>query len=201
MTDINFEQSALERQNVLNNQLAVNTIIKNLDIKGFIFEGELKFTRKAVTDYLEIDDRTIVNYLANFEGELKSNGYLIYKGQKLKEIKEKLGTEIDFGSKTTQLGLFNFKAFLNLSMLLKEGNKAREIRSLILNIVIGVDHDKLDAYLAPMDVEDFERFLHNMDLKEIRDQKRQSVTKSPKLEFSQSKLSEEEFDEVIGGVK
>ncbi len=142
MTDIKFEQSALERQNVLNNKLAVNAIVESLDIKGFIFEGELKFTRKQVVDYLEIDDSTLVRYLTANSEELLSNGYKVYKGQKLKEIKDLFDlTGIDAGQinpKTPNLGLFNFKAFLNLAMLLKEGDKAREVRSLILNTVIGV---------------------------------------------------------------
>ncbi|HEX2955630.1 MAG TPA: DNA-binding protein, partial [Chitinispirillaceae bacterium] len=39
-------------------------------------------------------------------------------------------------TKTTQLGLFNFRSFLNLAMLLVESEKARLLRSKMLDIVI-----------------------------------------------------------------
>lgn len=43
---------------------------------------------------------------------------------------------INVGSKTTPLGLFNFRAFLNIGMLLTESEKAKMMRSKILDIVI-----------------------------------------------------------------
>jgi hypothetical protein len=39
-------------------------------------------------------------------------------------------------SKTTQLGLFNFRAVLNIGMLLTESEKAKQVRTRILDIVI-----------------------------------------------------------------
>ena len=146
MTNKNFEDSAVERKNVLNNQVALNEIVNKLDLKGFIFEGELKFTRKYVADYLEVDDSTIIRYLNSAGNELETSGYKAYKGQKLKEVKEKFAPLIDAGSKTTQLGLFNFKAFINLAMLLKEGEKARYIRSLIINVFLEVLDEKLGKH-------------------------------------------------------
>lgn len=46
------------------------------------------------------------------------------------------GNETDFVTKTTVLGIFNFRSFLNLSMLLTSSDKAKELRSVILDIVI-----------------------------------------------------------------
>lgn len=43
---------------------------------------------------------------------------------------------INVGSKTTQLGLFNFRAVLNVGMLLTESEKAKQVRARILDIVI-----------------------------------------------------------------
>lgn len=49
----------------------------------------------------------------------------------LKELKFHFAHEIDFASRTTQLGLFDFRAFLNLGMLLLESEKAKEYKDLI----------------------------------------------------------------------
>ena len=49
---------------------------------------------------------------------------------------------VNVGSKTTQLGLFNFRSFLNIGMLLAESEKAKALRSAILDIVIAIINEK-----------------------------------------------------------
>ncbi|MCK9399018.1 MAG: hypothetical protein M0Q51_03345 [Bacteroidales bacterium] len=51
---------------------------------------------------------------------LKHNGYILTKGNQLKDFKLQFAHLIDKANKTRQLGLFNFRALLNLSMLLVE---------------------------------------------------------------------------------
>ena len=46
------------------------------------------------------------------------------------------------GSKISVLGIFSFRAFLNLGMLLTESEKAKVLRSMILDIVIDVMNQK-----------------------------------------------------------
>ena len=60
----------------------------------------------------------------------------------LKEIKLYFAHEIDFASKTTQLGLFDFRSFLNIGMLLSESERAKQLRSIILDIVIATINEK-----------------------------------------------------------
>ena len=66
--------SAIERQNVLNNNMAISSIQKALDIEAFLFEGSYYLTKQMVADFYEVDTRTIENYLASNEEELKHNG-------------------------------------------------------------------------------------------------------------------------------
>ena len=80
-----------------------------------------------VADYFEVDVRTIDNYLSNYEEGLKHNGYVLCKGKMLKEFKLRFAHEIDFASKTTQLGLFDFRPFLNIGMLLNDSDKAKKL--------------------------------------------------------------------------
>jgi len=61
--------------------------------------------------------------LENYADELKHNGYVLIRGNTLKELKLHFAYVINVGSKTTQLGLFNFRSFLNLGMLLKESER------------------------------------------------------------------------------
>lgn len=134
--------SNIDRQNILNNRYALSQIQEYVGLPGMLFENEYRFTKEMVARFFEIDDRTIQRYLEQFEEELKHNGYILIKGKALKQFKLQFGHVINVQTKTTVLGLFNFRAFLNLSMLLKESEKARHLRSKILDIVIHTINEK-----------------------------------------------------------
>jgi hypothetical protein len=136
----NLTDSSVTRQNILNNPLAVQEIQKAVGIKGILFENEYKFLFREMTDFFEVTERTIRECIAKNEKELSKNGYEVLKGKRLIDFKlvssKVSGSEIDFTTKTTVLGIFNFRAFLNVAMLLTDSEKARELRSVILDIVI-----------------------------------------------------------------
>ena len=135
-------QANIERQNVLNNRIAVEKIANTLNVSGMLFQGEYRFTKQMVADFYQVDTSTIDRYLSNFSDELKHNGYILSKGKQLKEFKLQFAHVINEVSKTTQLGLFNFRSFLNIGMLLTESEKAKQVRSVILDIVIGSINEK-----------------------------------------------------------
>lgn len=135
--------SAIDRQNILNNKKALDNIQTYLGITGMLFQGEYKFTRQQISDFYAIDNSTIDRYLSQNEEELKHNGYINLKGKALKEFKEEFGWMLQEGAKAPQLGMFNFRSFLNLGMLLTESEKAKALRSKILDIVIDTLNQKL----------------------------------------------------------
>lgn len=134
--------SQIERQNILNNRMAIARIQEALDIEAYQFEGKYYMTKQMVANFYEVEVRTVDNYLASNEAELKHNGYILCRGKQLKEFKLQFGHENSFMSKTTQLGLFDFRSFLNLGMLLAESERARQVRSFILDVVISTINEK-----------------------------------------------------------
>lgn len=134
--------SNIERQNVLNNRFAVQKLQERLDIEGMFFDGEYWLTKRMVADFYGVDTSTIDRYLSANEDELKHNGYVLCKGKILKEFKLQFAHLINEASKTTQLGLFNFRSFLNVGMLLTESERAKALRSAILDIVIATINEK-----------------------------------------------------------
>lgn len=128
--------SNIHRQNILNNRFAVNDIQEYLGIEGMLFEGEFKFTKAIVADFYDIDISTIDRYLSKYADELKHNGYVLIKGKTLKAFKLQFGHLINEATKTTVLGVFNFRSFINLGMLLVESQNAKLLRTKILDIVI-----------------------------------------------------------------
>lgn len=134
--------SATDRQNVLNNPYALAEIEKAAGIQGIRFEGKSVVLKEQVAAFFEVTVRTVENYLEEFSDELANNGYEVVKGNRLKALKLAIQSldvpETDFGNiaKTPQLAVFDFRAFLNLAMLIRESDRARLLRQAILDIVI-----------------------------------------------------------------
>ncbi|MEI8108616.1 MAG: DNA-binding protein [Verrucomicrobiota bacterium] len=132
--------SEIDRQNILNNPYALAEIEKAAGIQGIPFEGRTVVLKEQVASFFEVTPRTVDNYLEKFAPELERNGYEVLRGNRLKimklAIQGALGHEADFVTKTTVLGVFDFRAFLNLAMLMTESHRAGLVRQMILDIVI-----------------------------------------------------------------
>jgi len=138
--------SKIDRQNILNNQYALEEIRNAVGLEGILFEGEYKFIKGQVSSFFEVDPRTIDRYLEIFSEELSQNGYEVLRGKRLQEFKLALKStdvnDIDVVNKAPQLGAFNFRSYLNLAMLLTESVRAKILRSVILDIVIDTVNKK-----------------------------------------------------------
>lgn len=128
--------SSIDRQNILNNREALDSIRDYLGVTGILLENEMKFTKQQIADFYVIDVSTIERYLSSNENELRTNGYKLVVGNELREFKAKYPHLLGESSNTARIGLFNFRSFLNLGMLLQESEKAKALRSKVLDIVI-----------------------------------------------------------------
>ena len=137
MSDLTTAQH--QRQNILNNRYALQAAEQHLGLGGLAYAGETVFTKQQVTALFDISDATVERYLAQHGDELKANGYQLLRGKSLKEFKELMDVTLtNEGNKAPVLGLFNFRAVLNLAMLLTESERAKAIRSRLLDIVMDV---------------------------------------------------------------
>ncbi len=143
--------SNIDRQNILNNTLAIQEIQEQIWMKWFHFEWKIWFTKKQVTEFFEVTRKTIDNYLEANNDELRKNWYEVFTGKRLKEAKDEFKRETDYplyeddfglDSAKSNLWLFDFRSFLNLWMLLVESEKARELRQIILDITIDTINKK-----------------------------------------------------------
>jgi hypothetical protein len=134
--------SAVDRQNILNNPYALAEIEKAAGIRGIPFEGKTVVLKEQVAAFFEVTLRTVENYLEQNAEELARNGYEVLKGKRLKALKLGIQAmdvpETDFGNilKAPQLGVFGFQTFLNVAMLMRESERAGLLRKAILDIVI-----------------------------------------------------------------
>ena len=134
--------SAIDRQNILNNPYALEEVERAAGLRGIPFEGKSVVLKEQVAVFFEVTLRTVENYLERHSEELTRNGYEVLRGKRLKSFKIALSEhdvpETDFGNiaKSPQLSILDFRAFLNLAMLLAESARAKLLRQAILDIVI-----------------------------------------------------------------
>jgi hypothetical protein len=142
--------SPIARQNVLNNSYALEKVEIHLELGGLEFEGLTIFTKAQVAELLAVDERTVDRYLSNFGDELKANGYRILKGKTLKNIKLAYVNDTNvvdiIDPKAPSLGIFTYRAMLNMTMLITESDRARAIRGRMLDIVIDVMAEKAGGH-------------------------------------------------------
>lgn len=137
--------SRIDRQNILNNEIAVEEIQEKSGVEGIFWEGKIFVTREMTANFFEVDIRTISRYIEQNNDELVANGYEVLKGKRLKSFLETVksfGKDINVPTKTTVLGVFDFRAFLDLAMLISESDRARALRQLMLDIVIDLINRK-----------------------------------------------------------
>ncbi len=139
--DNNLTNSNVARQNVLNNQYALSEVEKVIGLRGVVFEGEVKFTKAQIASFFEVTERSIDNVIRNNEAEIVKNGYDVIDGNRLIEykiaVKRQFDDEINFVIKiNNKLGVFNFRSFINVAMLLTRSERAKEVRSVVLDIVL-----------------------------------------------------------------
>jgi hypothetical protein len=160
--------SGLDRKNILNNSVAIQEVYQQIGFFGFKHDGKFRYTKQQLADYYEVDTRTIERVVENHKEEIVESGYEIYTGFKLTDFKNKISdfikktnegdhvpdigvgnmvqsfeSEVDSLSKTPQLAVFTYRAFLNVGMLLTGSEKAQNLRSAILDIVIDVLNQKI----------------------------------------------------------
>ncbi len=142
----NLINSRLDRQNILNNEIAVEEIQKTSNIKTVFWNEKYYLTKDMVADYFQVDVRTIERYISNYSDELSANGFELLKGKKLTEFIEAynaaFATDINVARKIRSISVFDFRSFLNTAMLLSESDKARSLRQLMLDIVIDIINRK-----------------------------------------------------------
>jgi len=207
---VNLTDSAIDRQNILNNPEFLENIQKFLGITGMLYDNEYRFTTAQIADFYEVSTKTIKRYIESSEKELTHNGYCVLKGKKLKEFKDSFAHLIyadidnDFErdidvplkkeetdkqklSKLRSLGVFNFRAFLNIGMLLSESERAKSIRSTILDIVIDSLNEKVGGQTKYINQRDEEYFV--AILREPQYRKEFTSALSKYLEMGNAKYS------------
>lgn len=96
--------------------MALPKIQESLDMKFYEFQGRYFITKQMVADYYDVEERTIEWILKVNEVEIRNNGYSVLNGEELKDFMSRYVGDIDVTHKVVNLGIFDFRSFLNHNM-------------------------------------------------------------------------------------
>jgi len=134
-----------DRQSILNNQWALKVIEQHLDLKAPVIEDEIRLSTQQVALFYDVDERTIRRYVEKHGEELSRNWYELFVWERLKKAKEVYVQDmnvLNINKKSPQVWFFTFRSFLNIWMLLKESEVAKQLRQTILDIVMNYLNEK-----------------------------------------------------------
>ncbi|MCD0482230.1 hypothetical protein LO771_07335 [Streptacidiphilus sp. ASG 303] len=104
-------------------------------------------TTRLVADYFEVGEEAVKSIVKRHREELRSNGYQMLQGV---ELRRYLGSTTDLSSVPGRgLALFPRRAVLNVAMLLRDSEVARQVRTHLLDLAEPArPSSALDAYVA-----------------------------------------------------
>lgn len=106
----------------------------------------LHVTTDLVADYYEVHPDAVEACVRDNRTEVEGNGYRVLTGDRLSAFKAECG----YRSRAPRLGLFTRRALLNVGLLLRESEVAKQVRSLLLDVeadssIAGFDVTTLDG--------------------------------------------------------
>lgn len=135
-------ESYLDRKNILNNRIVIEEAEKIYNINGIRFNDKQVYSNDQIARFFEVDLRTIERIIESHREELEENDLEVLTRSKLAKFKkvvlEHPESDINIGSNTRNFSISTFRTLLNFAMLLKTSEKARLVRSRILDIVLEV---------------------------------------------------------------
>ncbi|WP_146258980.1 restriction endonuclease [Streptomyces tateyamensis] len=102
-------------------------------------------TTEGVAAYFEVPVQAIHSLVYDHRAELSSNGYGVLSGARLASFKEVSRIQ----SRAKSLALFTRRTVLNVAMLLKESDVARQVRFHLLNVEEQARQVPVDNWGAP----------------------------------------------------
>ncbi|MFI0964292.1 restriction endonuclease [Streptomyces sp. NPDC021080] len=114
-----LRESALERTEVLDRVKALTLLPDGMHV-----------TTAMVAAYFEVGLEAVKSLAKDHRAELETNGYRLLTGDELRSFKNLSGIQ----SRTRSLALFSRRAVLNVAMLLRDSEVARQVRTYLLDM-------------------------------------------------------------------
>ncbi|WP_055528103.1 restriction endonuclease [Streptomyces graminilatus] len=123
------ETALLESKTLRDSALERTDVLDRVKVLSLLPDG-MHVTTAMVATYFQVGIKAIRSLVLDHNAELQSNGYLVLTGPELSSFKELSGIQ----SHTRHLALFSRRAVLNVAMLLRDSEVARQVRVYLLDM-------------------------------------------------------------------
>ena len=100
-----------------------------------VWQGSGIATTEQMADYYEVTVETVKTVLLRNREELESDGVREIKGKELKALHSQGSDNLNLPEKTTRLNIWTPRSALRLGMLLRDSAIAKQVRTLLLDLV------------------------------------------------------------------
>ncbi|MFE1323504.1 restriction endonuclease [Streptomyces sp. NPDC058741] len=123
------ERALLESQTLRSSVLERTDVLDKVKTLSLLPDG-LHVTTAMVAAYFEVGLEAVKSLVKDHRTELEASGYHLLTGEELRFFKNLSGTQ----SRTRSLALFPRRAVLNVAMLLRDSEVARQVRVYLLDM-------------------------------------------------------------------
>ncbi|MFD4503486.1 restriction endonuclease [Streptomyces sp. NPDC058457] len=123
------ESALLESKSLRSSVLDRTDVLDKVKALSLLPDG-MHVTTALVAAYFEVGLEAIKSLVKDHRAELETNGYRLLAGEELRSFKNLSGIH----SRTRSLALFSRRAVLNVAMLLRDSEIARQVRVYLLDM-------------------------------------------------------------------
>ncbi|WP_406270729.1 restriction endonuclease [Streptomyces sp. NBC_00191] len=125
-----IDQTALLESKSLRTSVATHTdVLDKVKALSLLPDG-MHVTTAMVAAYFQVGINAVRSLVLDHREEIEANGYRVLSGAELSSFKELSGIQ----SHTPSLALFSRRAVLNVAMLLRDSEVARQVRTYLLDM-------------------------------------------------------------------
>lgn len=149
--NLNIAEAALTESATLRDQYTDTSVLDRVKVVPTL-PDDLHLTTEMVATFYDVDKEAVKSLVKDNRDELSRNGLRVLRGSELKQLKEELagqgskvleGPSID--PKVSQLTLFNRRTLLNVGMLLRDSEVAKQVRMYLLEVEESATAEQKDS--------------------------------------------------------
>lgn len=138
---MNINETALIESAALREQYTDTSVLDRVKVVPTLPDN-LHLTTEMVATFYDVDKEVVNKVIQRNKDELSRNGLRVLKGAELKQLKSELagqgtdGQDVhqSLGTRTASLTLFNRRTLLNVGMLLRDSEVAKQVRTYLLEV-------------------------------------------------------------------
>lgn len=136
------ESALLESKTLRDGVLERTDVLDRVKALSLLPDG-MHVTTAMVAAYFEVGLEAVKSLVKDHRTELETNGYRLLTGEQLRSFKNLSGIQ----SRTASLALFSRRAVLNVAMLLRDSEVARQVRVYLLDMEYLAHTQPVDSFV------------------------------------------------------